>query len=306
MNKVSTVLEQVSMVTANFGEGIVFADIIQDWFTFLGGKPGEVVVIDCGSSAETQTVYWKMFQEKLIDKLQLIHDDSDDFGKDKGYIKEYTAGAIASKPYLLLFKTDTLPFRHGHDDWLEEAIGYLDRDDVFAVGGSWNLPSKHHDAWEGWYFSDRCSYNFALMKRSVFMAAAHEFANDFILSGFRDHNPAKETGQDRYFIEVAFERYMQKHQCYTLSKVEDLNWTVFHTNVHDERLQKTREKYLARQNIQKYMNLGNSMVPQDPTQALYYGVPALPFLTRLQIAIGASFLGPYWRSLKTTLFPSKS
>ncbi|CAA9588121.1 hypothetical protein AVDCRST_MAG81-4323 [uncultured Synechococcales cyanobacterium] len=273
MNQQSSILSQISMVTANYGEGLVFADIINDWFNFLGGKPGEVVIVDCGSNRETQTVYWKMFQEGLINKLQLIHPDSDDFGKDKGYIKEYTAGAIASKPYLLVFKSDTIPYRQGHDSWLEEAISYLDRDDVFAIGGSYNLPSKHHDAWPGWYFSHKCSYNFALMKRSTFMAAAHEFANTFILSGFKGENPAAATGQDRYFIEVAFEHYIQRHQVYSLIKVEDQNWTVFHTNTHGERLKQIREKYLAREDIERFMNAGYSDEEPEPAKALYYGLP---------------------------------
>jgi hypothetical protein len=303
VGELQSVLNQVSMVTANFGEGIVFADIIQDWFHFLGGKPGEVVVVDCGSSPETQTIYWRMFQEGLIDKIQLIRDDNDDFGRDKGYIKEYTAGAIASKPYVLTFKTDTLPYRQGHENWLVEAIEYLDRPDVFAVGGSWNMPSKHHDAWEDWYYSQKCSYNFALMKRSSFMAAAHEFANDFILSGFKGENPAAATGQDRYFIEVAFERYIQRHQVYTLCKVEDPNWTVFHTNTHDERLQQTREKYLAREGIEKFMNLGFSDEVPDPAKAAYYGLPPekISLMKRIQIAFGASMLGPSWRALKKSI-----
>lgn len=239
------------MVTANYGEGVVLRDVFQDWFDFLGGKPGEVVVVDCGSDPETQTVCWQMFQQGLIDKLQIIHPSSDDFGKEKGYIKEYTAGAIASKPYVLVFKTDTLPYRKGYEQWLVEAIEYLERDDVFAVGGSYNLPCKTHDAWPGWYFSRKCSYNFAIMKRDMFMAAAHEFANDFILSGFKGENPAAQGDQHRYFIEVAFEQYMERHNLYTLMKVEDPNWTVFHTNTHNERLKQTREKYLARQDILK-------------------------------------------------------
>lgn len=303
MGDKSSVLSQISMVTANFGETPVFAEVIADWFHFLGGKPGEVVVVDCGSNPETQSIYWQLFQQGVIDKLQLIHTDNEDFGKDKGYIKEYTAGAVASKPYVLLFKTDTLPFRNGHENWLEEAIGYLDRDDVFAIGGSWNLPSKHHDAWDGWYFSHKCSYNFALMKRSTFMAAAHEFANDFILSGFKGENPAAQTNQDRYFIEVAFEKYIERHQVYTLCKVEDPNWTVFHTNTHEEQLQRTREKYLARHNIERYMNVGFSDEEPVPAKAMYYGLPParVSLLKRLQIAIGESQMGPYWRHMKQFL-----
>jgi len=291
------------MVTANYGEGLVFADIINDWFEFLGGKPGEVVVVDCGSDRETQTVYWKMFEEGLIDKLQLIHPNSNDFGKDKGYIKEYTAGAIASKPYLLIFKTDTIPYRKGHDGWLEEAISYLDREDVFAIGGSHNLPAKHHDAWPGWYFSHKCSYNFALMKRSTFIAAAHEFANTFILSGFKGENPAAATGQDRYFIEVAFEQYIQRHQVHSLIKVEDLNWTVFHTNTHEERLKQVREKYLAREDIERFMNTGYSDKEPNPAKALYYGLPPekVGLMKKVKIAFGQSAFGPHWRLLKKKL-----
>lgn len=299
MSDTSDVLSQISLVTANFGEGIVFADIIQDWFNFLGGKPGEVVVVDCGSSSETQAIYWQLFQDGIIDKLQMIHPDSEDFGKDKGYIKEYTAGAIASKPYILTFKTDTLPYCKGQENWLKEAVSYLDREEVFAVSGSWNLPSKHSDAWEGWYYSKKCSYNFSLMKRETFMAAAHEFANDFILSGFKGYNPAAATGQDRYFIEVAFERYIEKHNLFTLCKIEGANWTVFHTNTHDVRLMETRQKYLARQGIKKFINLGYSDEPPIPSKALYYGLPPeIGPIKKLQIAFGESPVGPAWRSLK--------
>ena len=80
------------MVTPNFGDAIVFADILQDWFQFLGGKPGEVVVVDCGSDIETHAVYWRLFQEGLIDKLQVIRSNHEDnaTGKESGYIKEYT------------------------------------------------------------------------------------------------------------------------------------------------------------------------------------------------------------------------
>ena len=63
MSNQSKKLSEVSMVTSNFGDAVVFADILQDWFQFLGGKPGEVVVVDCGSDIETHGVYWKLFQE---------------------------------------------------------------------------------------------------------------------------------------------------------------------------------------------------------------------------------------------------
>ncbi|NJL21023.1 MAG: hypothetical protein HC895_09710 [Leptolyngbyaceae cyanobacterium SM1_3_5] len=68
----------------------------------------------------------------MIDKLQVIqpnHPDNSD-KKGSGYLKDFVAWLIASKPYVLLFRIDTLPYREGHENWLEEAIAYLDRDDV--------------------------------------------------------------------------------------------------------------------------------------------------------------------------------
>ena len=293
-------LSEISLVARNYGDGLVFEDVLHDWFRFLGGKPGEVVVVDSGSNASTQAAYWKLFQEGLIDKLQIIQPSHDDHNHERGYIQIYTAGSIASKPYLLWFNIDTLPYREGHDNWLAESVGYLDRDDVFAIGGSFNLPSKHHDAWPGWYFSKKCSLNFALMKRSTFMAAMHEYAGDYISSGFLGENPADATNQGRYLLEVALEQYIQRHNVYTLCKVEDPNWTVFHTNVHEEKLKQARERYLARQDIEQFMNVGFSDEEPRPERALYYGKPPekMRLFRKWQVVFGQSPAGPTWRWLK--------
>lgn len=298
-------LSEVSLVARNFGDGLVFEDVLNDWFEFLGGKPGEVVIVDGGSNAETQAVYWQLFQKGLIDKLQIIKPDHEDNDHTRGYVQIYTAGSIASKPYLLWFNIDTLPYRQGHENWLDESIGYLDRDDVFAIGGSFNLPSKHHDAWPGWYFSQKCSLNFTLIKRSTFMAAMHEYAGDYIAAGFQGENPAAEPNSDRgrYLLEVALEEYIQRHHVYTLCKVEDPNWTVFHTNTHEERLQKVREKYLDREDIARFMNIGFSDEKPDPAKALYYGQPLVKvsLVKQLRILFGQSPAGEQWRQLKQKL-----
>jgi hypothetical protein len=88
-------LDEVSLVVRNFGDGLVFEDVLHDWFRFLGGKPGEVVVVDSGSNAETQAAYWKLFQEGLIDKLQIIQPTHEENNHERGYIQIYTAGSIA-------------------------------------------------------------------------------------------------------------------------------------------------------------------------------------------------------------------
>jgi hypothetical protein len=257
-------LDEVSLVVRNFGDGLVFEDVLHDWFRFLGGKPGEVVVVDSGSNAQTQATYWKLFQEGLIDKLQIIQPTHEENNHERGYIQIYTAGSIASKPYLLWFNIDTLPYREGYD---------------------------------------KCSLNFALMKRSTFMAAMHEYAGDYIASGFLGENPAAATDQSRFLLEVALEQYMQRHKVYTLCKVEDPNWTIFHTNTHEERLKKIREKYMARQDIERYMNAGFSEAEPIPERAVYYGQPSVKIglVKKLRISFGETPVGLYWRQLKQKL-----
>jgi hypothetical protein len=289
--------DSVSLVAANFGNPEALADVLDDWFTFLGGKPGEVVIVDGGSDPATQRVYWDLFSAGKIDKLQVIRGDHPENNKNLCFIQEHTAGAIASRPYLLWFKSDTLPFRQGHDNWLAEAIDYLDRDDTFAVGGSFNIPSKHHDAWPGWYFSDKCSENFALMKRDRFIAAMREMAGDYIASGFRGPSPSEARGQSRYLIEVAFERFIEKHGQYTLVKVEDPTWTVFHTNLTGPRLARARQNYLARIDIQRHMNAGSVIALNG---GCYYGM-SRPYWKEMRVALGASPLGGPWRKLKKML-----
>jgi hypothetical protein len=177
-------LSEVSMVSANFGNGLAYREILLDWFKFLGGKPGEVIVVDGGSDSDTQKVYWELYQEGLIDKLQIIAPHHPDNDKERCFIQEYTVAAIASKPYVLWFKIDTLPYREGHDGWLEEAIDYLERDEIFAVGGAFNRSYPHLDAWAGWYFIQACTINFSLMKHSTFVAVMQEFAGEYIASRF--------------------------------------------------------------------------------------------------------------------------
>ncbi|MEG4217719.1 glycosyltransferase family A protein [Microcoleus sp. Pol14C6] len=293
-------LSEVSMVSANFGNGLAYREILMDWFKFLGGKPGEVIVVDGGSDRETQKVYWELYQEGLIDKLQIIASHHQDNDKDRCFIQEYTAGAIASKPYVLWFKIDTLPYREGHDGWLEEAIDYLERDEIFAVGGGFNRSFPHLDAWAGWYFIQACTINFSLMKHSTFVAVMQEFAGEYIASRFEGTHQF-----GRFLLEEAFSAYMEAHNQYTLCKMEDPSWTVFHTNAQDEYLQEVREKYLAREDVKNFMN---AALAKDISQFLYYGKPPVKssMIQKMRMALGETKVGDFWRELKKSLVLGKS
>ena len=299
-------LNDLSMVTANFADGPVVADVLGDWFDFVGGRPGQVVLLDNGSDRATQEACWSCYQNGLIDKLLLIRADHCDTGRDINYIAEHTAPAITSKPYILFFKIDCLPWRKGHDQWLVEAMQQLERSDVFAVGGSFNCVARHHvSADPGWYFADKCSENFALMKREHFIDAMESAMGGYISSGFRGNSFVTSNDEKHYLIELAFERYMKANNLFTLTRIEDETWTVFHTNVHNERLEKVRQDFRDRRNVRKFFNAAD-FTAQFPN-GVYYGKPtAHPWHKRIRIALGASAIGPMWRTIKQSIGLSRT
>jgi hypothetical protein len=272
MDERAQALAQVSLVTNYFGDTQVFGEILQDWIRFLGGEPEQVVVVT-----------------------------DPDANRETAFVQEYKAGTSVRNAYILFFHADTLPYRQGHDDWLPRALEFLQRPDVFAISGSCNLWCKQDEAWPDWYWSNKCSLNFALMKRAYFVDAVDEFAGDFVRSNFRGENPARATGQDRYLIEVAFENYMAQHKLLTLMRHEDPTWTIFHTNTWGARLKQTRTDFFARKNIEPFLDAGANPKLMLPRDALYYGSPGLGLVRRARIRFGQTRVGPPWRALKQRL-----
>lgn len=293
-------LDQIALITNHFGEYEIFGDVLQDWFRFLGGKPAQVVVVDGGSNAAALQTARALQERKLIDTLDIAPADHHDetLRRETAYIQEYRAGILATRPYILFFHADTLPYRQGHAEWLTQSIALLQRPDVFAVSGSLNLWCKQHEAWDGWYWSSKCSLNFALMKRELFLAATDEYAGDFIRSNFRGTNPAAATGQARYIIEIAFEKYMAHHNCLTLVQHENAAWTIFHTNARGARLKRVRADFFARKNIDKYIDAGANPKLIEPRDAVYYGQPRPSLFKRARIYFGQTRWGPHWRTFK--------
>ena len=291
-----SVLDNVALISNIFGDSEAFRDILLDWFAFLGGKPGQVIIVDNGSPEKTQTAVHSAYREGLIDKLVLVRPGHCDTGNHQIYIGAHTAAAISTKPYLLSFHVDTLPFRRGYDDWLAEAIGYLDREEVFAVSGAFNFHEKLRDAWPGWYYSRGCSENFVLMKRSSFVDAMEEFCGEYISSGFASHNPAADRNRERFLIEIAFDEYLRNHDKLTLTREENADWTIFHTNRHEGDLVEVRKKYLQRRDIDRFLNAGSTGV--EFPGIFYPDRRSSVWIRKSRAEFGRSPLGRPWRAFK--------
>ncbi len=260
-------LSDISLVTANFGYRDTFVQVLEDWQRFLGGRPGEIIVVDC-SPPDTQKMMFESLQAGQFDKLQLLSSDLPENGKHFCYHREHLCAASSTKPYVLWWKPDTLPYHIGHDDWLQQAGQLLDEPDVFCMSGSFNKSVKTSARDPQWYRSQHASINFCLMKRKQFSAAMQFFAGEYINSGFCDENPGDEHGVGRFLIEAAFRAYMIEKGLHTLTRVEDDSWSVFHTNVPSDRMASVREDYYARKRVRPYYNARQFTVVDG---GCYYG-----------------------------------
>lgn len=295
---VEAAASRLAMVAGNFGDGPMLRTVVEDWIRFIGTRPAHIVMVDNGADRDTQRTLLDLANTGFMDRVGLVSPHTYDLGAHQCYVAEHLAGALGGRDYLLWYHVDTLPFRSGHEGWLPEALELLELDDVFSVGGSFNTRSKHHDAWPGWYFSDKCSENFALMKRSSFADAVREQAADFVASGYHGPHPASEPAERaRYLIEVAMEHYIRRHRRYTLCRSETLDWSVFHTNVHGELLRAARESYLRREGVTEFLDAGNALQRGDEhLHARNYGKPSPDGpLKRLRIRFGESPIGPIYR-----------
>jgi hypothetical protein len=291
----SRILDRVSLVSANFGNGPFLGTALSDWVEFLGGKPGEVVIVDGGSDQETVKAYLDLFADGRIDKLHLLQPSHKENNKDRCFIQEYTAAAVTSGEYLLFFKIDTMPFRLGHDNWLDEAAALLDEPGIFAISGALNRHYPWQEDRPGWYATPACTINFSLMKRTSFMSALQELAGQYVDSGF-----SGEHRLGRFLLESAFGEYQTRHNLRTLCRIEDESWTVFHTNAVGPDLFSVRARFRERQDIRPYMN---ACLVNDIDRYAYYGmeIERASAYWRLRIALGDSALGVSWRQLKGLL-----
>ena len=246
----------ISVITANIGGADTFPIMLSDWLDFLGRKPLEVVVVDGGSDAQTVAMYHRLFDNGLIDKLYLMKSDHPENHRYLCFIQEYYAGVLASGDYIFSFRQDTLPYRRGHENWVDESISLMAGDPtVFAISGSSPGQSPLGECGDGYWCLENTSENFALLPRKHHVDAMR-ICHEFWSSGWRGINPFAHIGPiaARCLIECAWDKYCRSRGMRVLMKKEDDSWSVFHTTERDEVLLRLRGRNLRREGLEPYMN----------------------------------------------------
>lgn len=246
--------ESVSLAISGFRDGRELRPVLLDWIEFLGGRPGEIVYVDGGSPRSTTRRLTALLQEGLIDRLELLTPGHYENHRDRCYIQEYRAGRLATLPYVMFIKMDTLPYRRGFDAWLAEDLAALDRPGVFSI------THAHQDnpplGREGPYIVyDFTSLNFALMKRSVFDRAIEDQIGDLVRSNFKGEYPAKIRTEDRFkrmLVEWLWHHQVLDHGLRTLGRAESVDYTINHVNKRGGELLRIRRAYRARQGLDRF------------------------------------------------------
>lgn len=259
--------QSVTLAISGFRDGIELRPVLADWIEFLGGRPGEIVYVDGGSPPSTIRRLTSMLQDGLIDRLELLTPGHFENHRDRCYIQEYRAGRLATLPYVMFIKMDTLPFRRGHDHWLAEDLAALDRPGVFSITHSHqdNPPLDR----EGPYIVyDFTSLNYALMKRSVFDRSIEDQIGDLVRSNFKGDYPSKIKSDDKFkrmLVEWLWHHQVLDHGLRTLGRAESIDYTINHINKRGRELLRIRRAFRARKGLDRFYDA-----------PLYYRAPRGP------------------------------
>ena len=254
----SRTLDALSLCGSGVGGRLSPMRRVLDWFDFLGGRPGEVVYVDGGSSANTRRALTTLLDEGHIDRLELLHPANWENHPHRCYIQEHQAGRLATRDYLCFVKLDTLALREGRDDWLDQAITVLDEPQTFAITNSHLIdpmqPVEEHD---DMLASDFASLNFSLMKRSAFIASMEAQISEMLRSGFRTEPPTDigaEAGHERAMIEWAWRAHCPARGRRTLAYRESRDWMIFHINKQGSKLMQDRAAMRRRDGVEAHFD----------------------------------------------------
>lgn len=251
-----TARDQLTLSMSGFGATRATHRVILDWFEFLGGRPGEVIYVDGGSDRASMARLVALVQEGLIDRLELLNPRHFENDFHRCYVQEYRSGMLASKPYVMFVKPDTLPFRVGCASWLEDDVHTLDDPRVFAITLG-HLIAPAGGTRDGYLTHDFASLNFSLMKRESFMQAMRDEIGAFIDSDFRGEFPSHIRCEEKYrraLIEWAWQSHCRRRALVTLSRPESREWTIFHFNKSGGKLLALRERYRARDGVNLFFD----------------------------------------------------
>jgi hypothetical protein len=278
-----TILSNLAFCTFSTSR-IMVREVLEDWFTFLGGKPKQVIfaVSPCDNPPR---IYEELRVEGLIDQIIYLEPNGRSVGEinPEGLRVAITA---AKTDWVLLAKLDTLPWREGHENWLSEAMRAVEHYNCLGLTSSAHNYYNLQPAEQGYSKTQKFSDNFSIIRREDWL----NIQDTYVGRNFDGHlvRDPKFAGEELRFVdEAAIETFLEENQRYMLVPWESLQWSVFHVNVWGEQLRQVRELYIARKGVTPYLFTGK---PHDRSKIhpwdMYYGYPKPSWFKRVRIWLG--------------------
>jgi hypothetical protein len=274
-------LENFAFCTYSTGS-IMVREVLEDWLSFLGGRPKQIVFA-VSPSDNPAPIYEELLAEGLIDEIVYV----DLRGRS---VQETDAEAIRAAievvktDWVLLTKLDTLPYRNGHENWLDEAMQTQNKYNCFGLTGS--FPSLDMQSLEpGYSKTQTFSNNFAIVRKNQWLEIMDTYLGKNF-DGILAQNPVYTKEYLRFTTEAALGEFLKDNQLSMLVRQETPEWTIFHVNVWGEQLRQVRDRYLARENILPYLNTGKPQKTGYHPWDVYYGYPKPSLIKRIRIFLG--------------------
>lgn len=252
----ATLLSRVSLCISGYKHTSTLRVVLEDWFAFLGGKPGEVVYVDGGSPLADTRRLAGLVASGHITRLETITPTSWENHFHRCYIQEYQSGRIATGEILVFVKPDTLPLRRGRDSWLAEDVAKLGEPGVFGITNTHLIDPP--TAREGPYLvHDFASLNFVMMTREMFLRSVDHVAGAFVKSNFRGEYPASITCEEQYrraLVEWCWSQYAKEMGLKVLAREESREWMIFHINKHGRKLLSIRAAMHRGSGVDPHLN----------------------------------------------------
>ncbi|MGO8898476.1 MAG: hypothetical protein ACLQU5_09015 [Isosphaeraceae bacterium] len=132
----SKFLDQVSMCTYSTGQTMV-REVLDDWLRFLGGRPNQVIFA-VSPRIEPPPVYEELRKEGVIDRILLLESEGCPVLEIDPEAVRLIVDATPTE-WVLLIKLDTLPYRSGHESWLDDALERVDKYRLFGMTGGFPI-----------------------------------------------------------------------------------------------------------------------------------------------------------------------
>lgn len=245
--------------------------VLKDWLNFFQQYPQRIVLY---SDLEHEQVEQSLENHGFKGKLILVpYSEGDDLKNNETGILEKLVARCEEEIYISV-NLDTLAYT-SESNWLPKIIDELVNDEYhFFTGCGLIFEADRTIVGTEYLRTQRFSYNFCIMKKSLWQSIMNEYRNADIDENIR-----------RFHCEWAIEQAAKKYNYWGLRRRDSKHWRVFHVQEWGPRMRLIRKHFFSGKGIESYVNkiYENTKYPWER----YFMYPRPKLIKRIRNWLGA-------------------